>query len=97
MADSGSEPQQPPSTYGVRAVWLLVGLLLFYPLSAGPIYFLAVLVSQQHGEWRDAAVETLQFMYSPVVAVAQQSPMLSSPFEQYMFGWAWLAEKVCGV
>ena len=92
MAASGSESQQTASSYGARAVWLVISLLLFYPLSAGPFVFCRVLLVKLGWSATESAFSAFGVIYSPLEMLVSHVEIIHRLIVGYVDFWAWIAE-----
>ena len=92
MAASGSESQQTASSYGARAVWLVISLLLFYPLSAGPFVFFFTLAEKLGWTSLDSALGAFAIIYMPLEMLVMEFEIVRAPIIGYVEFWEWIAD-----
>ena len=84
----------PASTQfsGSMLVWLLVSLLLFYRLSAGPFVFCRVLLVKLGWSATESAFSAFGVIYSPLEMLVSHVDILGRLIVGYVDFWAWIAE-----
>lgn len=77
---------------GSMLVWLLVSLLLFYPLSAGPFVFCRVLLVKLGWSTTESVFSAFGVIYSPLEMLVSHVEILGRLIVGYVELWAWIAE-----